>query len=40
MFATDPLSGAAYPWTGSNDKVFVADKAASKGVTAFVNNSG
>jgi hypothetical protein len=33
----DALSGAAYQWIRSTDKVFVADKGASKGATVFVN---
>jgi hypothetical protein len=40
LFATDALSGAAYQWIRSTDKVFVAGKGASKGATVFVNNSG
>ncbi|MDQ6979581.1 MAG: hypothetical protein Q9M09_05290 [Mariprofundaceae bacterium] len=40
MFAMDDLSGVAYQWIRSTDKVFVADKGASKSATVFVNNSG
>ncbi|MDQ6979165.1 MAG: hypothetical protein Q9M09_03175 [Mariprofundaceae bacterium] len=40
LFATDALSGVACPWIRSTDKVFVADKGASKGATVWVYNSG
>ncbi|MDQ6979335.1 MAG: hypothetical protein Q9M09_04050 [Mariprofundaceae bacterium] len=40
LFATDTLSGVAYQWIRSTDKVFVANKGASKGATVLVNNSG
>ncbi|MDQ6979500.1 MAG: hypothetical protein Q9M09_04885 [Mariprofundaceae bacterium] len=40
LFATHALSGVAYPWISSTDKVFVADKGASKGATVLVNHSG
>jgi len=37
LFATDALSRVAYQWIRSTDKVFVADKGASKGAAVFVN---